>query len=286
MAWSLVLQPDGLRLISPLQCSSGLLGTTTGISSKVCPSAPVGRASWCLWCGTWWPRTGCMFSVRAGITSAMTGTGRLTGAQEIIRATWQMWLSLMEVRSWKACPWACRGSESVRADVMVWLKLENFDLFGALVVWFIFTYLLFWLDGNAPSGGLCSPENHNPSSSSLPLPSPTPSMVFTNLLVWPLKTLNILTSGTEDDNGNLVALGVSVLPFCSDTDLHWSLHHSTWVALLFGTIFVNYIVSNMFNSSHICLVWGLVGVFCLMRGRKLEQEGVTSIDSVLTAGNV
>lgn len=64
--------------------SSGLLETITGISSKVCPSTPVGRARSCLCCGTQSAHTGCTFSVKAGITSAMTGTGRLTGAREII----------------------------------------------------------------------------------------------------------------------------------------------------------------------------------------------------------
>lgn len=94
----------------PSQFSSGLLATITGTSSKVCPSAPVGRARLSLWCGTRWRHTGCMFSVRVGITSATTGTGRLTGAQEIIQVTWRMWLSLMEVSSWRRCLWACKRS--------------------------------------------------------------------------------------------------------------------------------------------------------------------------------
>lgn len=83
----------------PLQFSSGLWETITGISSKVWSSAPVGRARLCLWCGTQWPRTACMFSVRAGTTSAMTGAGQPTGAQGIIQVTWQTWLSSMEVSS-------------------------------------------------------------------------------------------------------------------------------------------------------------------------------------------
>lgn len=142
--------------------SSGLWGTITGISSKVCPSAPVGRARLCLWCGTRWPHTGCMFSVRAGTTSVMTGTGRPTGAPGIIQVTWQTWLSLMEVSSCKRCLWAWKGPLSlVPAHVVAWLK--QWGTFIWLVGWLIF-YLLFCLDGNAHRWDTHSPEDHSPSS--------------------------------------------------------------------------------------------------------------------------
>lgn len=134
----------------PLQCSSGLWGTITGISSRVCPSAPVGRASSCLWCGTQWPRPGCTFCVRAGVTSATTGTGRLTGARETIPVTWQTSLSLMEVRSWEVCPWACAcrcgGLTKIGEFWWVWC-------FGGLV-YFYFVFCSDWI--GMPLVGACT----------------------------------------------------------------------------------------------------------------------------------
>lgn len=80
--------------------------------------------------------------------------------------------------------------EPVPADVMVWLKQWGLYLFGWLVVWFIFTYLLICLDENGHSWGMYFPEDHSPSS---PHPPPTAiphyaaSVVFTYLLVQPLR---------------------------------------------------------------------------------------------------
>lgn len=147
---SLVVRHLTAVLGFPLQCSSGLWGTITGISSRVCPSAPAGRASSCLWCGTQWPRPGCTFCVRAGVTSATTGTGRLTGARETIPVTWQTSLSLMEVRSWEVCPWACAcrcgGLTKIGEFWWVWC-------FGGLV-YFYFVFCSDWI--GMPLVGACT----------------------------------------------------------------------------------------------------------------------------------
>lgn len=82
-----------------------------------------------------------------------------------------------------------------------------------------------------------------------PCSTPIPSVVFTNLLVWPSKMLKILTLGTEEDSSGLVASGMLALPFCPiDIDLHWHWHPPTWVVLLFDVILVNYIISPKFSS--------------------------------------
>jgi hypothetical protein len=150
--WSEVWSPDLWKssFHFPLQFSSGLLETITGISSKACPSAPLGRARLCLCCGIWWHHTAYMFYVRAGITFVMTGTGRLTGAQEIIQVTWQMWLSLMEVSCWEMCPKSRQGIQNPGpVHVVVWPEQVWFGCLFLLMCCFGFDWL------GMPFGGVC-----------------------------------------------------------------------------------------------------------------------------------
>lgn len=201
------MKSDSLLTSFPPQFSSGLLETITGISSKVCPSAPAGRARLCLWCGTRWPRTGCMFSVKAGITSAMTGTGRLTGVQEIIWATWPTWLWWMEVRSWGVWPWgwegpeprACRCGGDAVGDLYlidwfcIWLTDPVLGLF-VLTCCLGFDWVGSLLRTRVPLSRL--PQ--------LPVVlQPWPSCY---LLVWAWKSLIFPTLVQEEDNSRLVDL--------------------------------------------------------------------------------